>query len=94
MVTKYYAVVWNLTEIFKVKVIKETKKFVVLNPKHKDSKLTKAYGYFDSWEDARSFLLDRLEEKVKQYSQTLHYYENQRDLARQLTEANIKEFPV
>lgn len=68
-------------QIEEVEVIRETAKYVILPPyEFRDAKRSDiGYNYFDSWQDAREFLIDRekttivdLLAKVKQHQETLN----------------------
>ena len=66
-------------QIEEIEVIRETTKYVMLPPYgHRDAKRSDNRNYFDTWEEARQFLIDRektaivdLLAKVKRHQETL-----------------------
>lgn len=48
-----------LGEIEEIDVIRETDKFVYKNSERRDAKRSDRINYFDTWTEARDFLIDR-----------------------------------
>lgn len=85
---------WHDTRIDEIEVVRETAKYVVLaadtrfcpGGERRDAKRSDiGYNYFDTWQEARQFLIDREEiaiikllAEVKQHQETLEKIEAMR----------------
>ena len=77
-----YRTSWR-TEIEKIEVVRETAKFYVLmasNPRHPERREAKSsdwQNYFDTFKEAKQFLIDRLKTKIKKYELNIEYVEEE-----------------
>ena len=65
---KKYRAITYLRKVEPVEVQKETEKFVVLANGRKESKITENVGYFDTWKEAKAFMIDRVKTNIQQYA--------------------------
>lgn len=74
--TKYLAVWWSMQKITAVQIEKETDSSVWYNGRW-CKKRTEKVGYFDSFEDAKAFLIAYAEKKVSRARQMLELANSQ-----------------
>ncbi len=71
--TKYKA--WHgFAEIKTIEIIRETNKSIWSKERGQERKITETIGYFDTWEEAKNFLLECADRDVKNARRTLEYY--------------------
>jgi hypothetical protein len=74
MKTMYKAWMWSRIE--KVNVVKETEHFVTLENGRRDGKRTDHYAYFDTWEEAKQWIVKHCQSEVERNKQRLEHSEN------------------
>ncbi len=78
---KYKAVTWNSIPISQVEIERETDKTVWYKSSSgrliQDRKIIDSIGYFDTWEEAKEFLLREADIKVQRARRDLEIYNAQ-----------------
>lgn len=79
-ISKYRAVTYS-RKIEVVNIERESDKCVWLKPyenrkEQRELKISESVGYFDTWEEAREFLLKMADIKVQDARRTLEYYKS------------------
>ena len=84
----WYVVLFN--EIKKVKVVKETKDFIWVQGRVKERKFGCYRSYYDTFAEAKLFLLNRAEKKLEDAHRIVAEAQKELRKVRNLTEKNIK----
>ena len=77
--TKFKAVTWSL-DIESVEIERETDKSVWLKGRRgRELKVCDSVGYFDKWEDAKTFLVNIANQKAQDAQRRADYYKKEYD---------------
>lgn len=82
MKTMYKASKW--IEIEKVNIVEETASFVTLENGRRDGKRTDHHAYFDTWEEAKQWVVEIYKFKVEEYKKYLAHLEEELTKAQNL----------
>lgn len=80
---RFKVIEWRKNSIEKVEIIKESEHFVWINEKQREGKKTNYHIYFDSYNDAKQYLINKqhkhigqLENRIKEAKEKLEKYLN------------------
>ncbi len=78
---KYLAIEWSTDRIKKIEIERESDKSIWRRYSHdgmlrQERKITESCGYFDTWQEAKDFLLKLADAEVQKARSNLEYYSN------------------